>query len=273
MRYRHNLPDIDRLSIVAATIMLAFSLTQLISFQTQDFGFSFLGILIEIHLDFGTIITTLTAFLAAAGMEWLLHSHPDRDQFENRWASLRHCILPVLTTLVIGVGLNNFADSPLWWAIFVLGSLLLVTVLVAEYNVVSINKAPHPLATIGLTSLSFALFFLLAVSVAATNLRLYLRVPLLGFGALMVISRSLYLRTGRWLTIWSLVGSVILAEVAMGLHYLPVTPIQFGLAQTGLAYGLTSFISGIKESRQQWGLWTEPVGMLVILVLVGLIWR
>lgn len=273
MRFREALPDINRLSIVSAAIMLAFALTQLVSFPAQELSFTLFGILIEIKLDFSTVITTLTATLAAAGMEWLLQSHPKQAQIQNRWESFRHWILPVLTTFVIGVALKNFVGSGLWWIIFALGSFLLMAIFVAEYNVVDLGGAFSPLAIVALTALSFALYLLLAVSVYSTNLRLYLRVPLLGLGALMVISRSLYLRLGKWLPGWSLVVSVILAEVAVGFHYLPVSPIQFGLALVGLGYGLTSIISGLKEFRRDWALWAEPVGMFAVLFLVGVFWR
>ena len=38
MRNRTALPDLERLSIVTATIMLAFALTQLVSFPAQDYS-------------------------------------------------------------------------------------------------------------------------------------------------------------------------------------------------------------------------------------------
>jgi hypothetical protein len=273
MRYRESLPDINRLSIVAAVIMLAFALTRLISFPAQDLSFLFFGILVELKIDFSTIISILTAILAASGMEWLLQSHPQRKVLKYRWFAIRHWIVPILTALVIGVALKNFAGSDLWWAIFILGSLLLMAVFIAEYIVLDIQSAFSPLAIIGLTALSFVLFLLLAVSVNTMDLRLYSRIPLLGLGALMVISRTFYLRLGKWLTVWSLVATLILIEVAVGLHYLPISPIQYGLALVGVGYALTSIISGIKESRRQWTLWAEPVGMVVVLLLVGVFWR
>jgi Na+-transporting NADH:ubiquinone oxidoreductase subunit NqrB len=46
------LPDLERLSIVTAIIMLAFALTQLISYPAQNISFSVFGILIDFVLDF-----------------------------------------------------------------------------------------------------------------------------------------------------------------------------------------------------------------------------
>lgn len=272
MRFRDSFPDINRLSIIAAAIMLAFALTLLVSFPAQQITFNLLGILLEFSLNFGTLTVFLTALLAAAGMEWLIQSHPDWPTGTRRWFAVRHWILPVLTTLVIGVALNNSKGGVFWWAIFGLGSLLLMAVFIAEYNVVNVSSVRHPIAAIGLTGLSFALYLLMAIAIYSADLRLYLRIPLLAVGAMMVISRSLYLRLGEWYPIWAIVDSLIVSEVAVGLHYLPIAPIQFGLILVGLAYGLTGMVSGIKESRRGWAFWAEPVGMLAVLIVIGLFW-
>lgn len=253
--------------------MLAFALTMIVSFPDQSVTLDFLGIELTFSVDFQTLVVLLTSLLAAAGMEWLAQSHPGEHRTALGGRSLQHLILPVLTTLVIGVALSNIEAGVYWWAIFGLGSLLLLGVLIAEYNVIDVKMADqYPLAKVGLTGLSFALYLLLTVAIYAADLRLYLRLPLLAIGALGVISRSLYLRLGEWYPIWSLVTSIIVSEVAIGFHYLPAAPILFGLILVGLAYGLTATVSGIKESRKGWALWGEPVGMLIILILIGLIW-
>ena len=272
MKSSDSMPDINRLSIVSATIILAFALTQLVSFPAQMISFSVLGILLEFFLDFNTIITMFTAVLAAAGMDWLIQSHPDHARYHSRWDYIRHWIVPMLTTLVIGVALNTFAGGAFWWVIFVLGSLLLVAVFIAEYNVFAVDEVRHPLASVGLTALSFALFLLLAIALNLENLRLYIRLPLLGIAAMMMISRSLYLRLGHWYFVWAVVTSLIVSEIAVGFHYLPLTPTQFGLLLVGCAYALTSIVTAIKESRKDWAFWAEPVAMLTLMVLISIFW-
>jgi len=266
------MPEINRFAIVSAAIMLAFALTQLISFPARSLDFSLFGIQLNFTLDFNTMITLLTAALAAVGMDWLILSHPDKDPYPRRWAYVRHWIMPVLTSLVIGIALNAFKGEALWWLVFLLGSLLLMAVFIAEYNVIPSGDIRHPLARIGLTGMSFALFLLLAIALYSENLRLYLRLPLLGLGALMVISRSIYLRIGRWELLWSLVNSLILSEVAVGFHYLPLPPIQIGLILVGLAYGLTSAVTAIKEGRKRWAFWGEPAVMFFLIFVLSLIW-
>lgn len=274
MRFRDSLPEINQLSIVTAAIMLAFALTQLVSFPAQLISLSVLGILIEIFLDFNTVVTLLTAVLAAAGIDWLIQSHPEKDEYKSKWAFVRHWIVPVLTTIVIGVALTSFSRSPLWWAVFVLGSLLLLAVLIAEYNVVGTHdEVYHPLATVALTGISFALFLLLSIAVYYANLRLYIRLPLLALGAMMVIMRSLYLRLGNWHTLWAFVSSLIVSEIAVGFNYLPLNPIQYGILLMGIAYALTSVVTAIKENRRQWAFWAEPISMLVLVVVISIIWR
>ena len=272
MNPRESLPDINRLSIVAAVIMLAFAMTQIVSFPTQTFSFSFLGIILDFSLDIQTIIIILTALLAAAGMDWLILSHPDHERYQTRWEYIRHWILPVLTTFAIGVTLNAFTGGTPWLVIFGLGSILLMAVLIAEYNVVSAEEVRHPLATIGLTGLSFALFLLLAIAVSSANLRLYVLLPILAFGVMMVISRTLYLRLGEWHMLWALVISLIVSEIAIGIHYLPLSPTQFGVFLMGSAYALTSVCTAIKEERRGFAFWSEPTVMLIVMLVFSLLW-
>lgn len=88
----------------------------------------------------------------------------------------------------------------------------------------------------------------------------------------MVISRALHLRTGKWHIIWAVISSLIVAEVAVGLHYLPVSPIQYGLLLVGVSYSLTSLVTAILESRTRLALWGEPVGMLTVVLILSLFW-
>jgi len=270
---RHTLPDINRLSIVSAAIMLAFALTKIVSFPAQMVSFTIFGILLEFLFNFSTVITIFTSILAAAGMDWLIQSHPQKEQHTSVLSYSRHWVVPILTTLVIGVVLNSFAGGTYWWVIYGLGSILLVAVFVAEYNVVAPEENEHPIAIVGLTGLTFALYFLLSVAVFSANLRLYIRLPLLAIGAMMAISRSLQLRLGRWFPVWVIINSLAISEIVVGFHYLPLSPVQSGLMLVGIAYALTSILTGIKESRKKLGLWGEPVAMLLLMILVSLIWR
>jgi hypothetical protein len=272
MQSRASMPDFERLSIVTATIMLAFALTQLVSFPELSLSFTFLGIVIDLFFDFSTAIIVLTVLMAAAGMDWLLQAHPEKNRYLNRWVYVRHWIVPVMTSIVIGIALNTFSGELTWWVFYLLGSMLLFAVFVAEYNVVTTEENRNPLATVGLTALSFVLYLLLAVAVFSAEIRLYIRLPLLGIGAMMVISRALFLRLGQWHTLWAFVASLIIAEIVVGFNYLPLMPMQLGLLLVGLAYALTSIITAVQEARRSWAFWGEPLTMLILMVLVSVAW-
>lgn len=265
-------PDVNRLSIVTATIMLAFALTKLVSYRVQNFTFSMLGVRIGFSLDFDDVVIFFSVLLVGTGMNWLLESHPDINRYPNRLSHISHWIVPVFTALVIGAALKTFSDGLIWWVVYGMGSLLLFAVFIVEYNVVTHEDYRNPLSMIGLTALSFALYFLLAIAIFDSNIRLYVRLPLLGVGALMVTLRTLYLRLGTWEPLWALLISLVLVEIVIGLNYLPITALQSSLLLLGVAYGLTSGVSALQESRKSRALWGEPVSMLILTILISILW-
>ncbi len=273
MEARNSFPNLSQLSIISAAIMMAFALTRLIAFPAQSITFSVLGVGLDFILDFNTIITLLTVVLAAAGMDWLIQSHPQKDAYKTFWSHGRHWIVPILTTFVIGIALNTFSGEVVWWVIYGMGSLLLIAVLVSEYNIIAAShNMSHLLAAIGLTGLSFALFLLLSITVYAADLRLVFRLPILSVGAMMVVSRTFYLRSANWQLIWALVISILIGQLVIGFQYLPLNPTQTSVILVGITYSLTSMVMGVKESRDRWSLWAEPALMLFLMVLINIIW-
>jgi len=53
---RHILPDINRLSVLTATIMLAYAFTRYVDIQPLNLGFSLLGVFLSFQIDFKTIV-------------------------------------------------------------------------------------------------------------------------------------------------------------------------------------------------------------------------
>jgi hypothetical protein len=179
---------------------------------------------------------------------------------------LQHWILPGLTAWVIGVPLNSLATSPEWWIVFSMGGVLLVLVFIAEYSVADVVDIRHPAATVGLTALSFALYLILAITVRSADFRLYLMLPALALAVWLVSLRTLYLRLGgKWLFAWASVIAVVVGQIAMALHYWPLSPIRFGLILLGPSYALTSLVGGIEEGRPVQGWLIEPAVMLLLL--------
>jgi hypothetical protein len=262
MDERNHLPDTDRLSVLAATIMLAYALLPFIKIPDRNLGIEIFGFVFTARLNFSTIASILSAGLAASGTDWLLRSHPNLGN-QN---TFQHWLLPAFTAWVIGVPLTSLAVGWQWWAVLAFGGLLLVLVLVSEYIAVDLNDVRHTPATIGLTAVSFALFLILATVLVANESRLYVLLPWLMIAIFLVVLRTLYLRLGgHWCFAWALGIALMVGQAAAGFHYWPLTPLRYGLLVLGLAYSLTSMAGAIEEGRPWRTLWIEPAIMLVVL--------
>jgi hypothetical protein len=72
--------------------------------------------------------------------------------------------------------------------------------------------------------------------------------------------------TDRWDFPWALGIALVCAQIGAGLHYWPLTPIQFGLALTGPLYALTVLSADLTENIPL------PRAALVPGIIVGLAW-
>jgi len=261
-----QLPDANRLSVLASTILLAYAVSPYISLPATEWTLNLPGAFFSFRLNVSTLVSILVAALAAVGTDWLLRSHPAaRGQ-----RTYQHWLLPALTAWVIGVPLGTLGISPQWWAVFGFGGMLLILVFVAEYIVVDLSDARHVPAIVGLTAVSYALYLILTITVRAAGLRLYLLLPALVIPIALVSLRTLYLRLGgRWCYAWAFAIAVIIGQLAAGLHYWPLKPLSYGLVILGPAYALTSMVGSIEEGRSWRILWIEPVVMLVVIWLMA----
>jgi hypothetical protein len=269
MEERQQLPDANRLSVLASTILLAYAISPFISLPATELTLNLPGAVFSFGLNVGTLVSILVAALAGVGTDWLLRSHP----IINGQSTFQHWLLPALTAWVIGVPLGTLGISPQWWAVFALGGVLLILVFVAEYIVVDLSDARHVPAIVGLTAVSFALYLILIIAVRAAGLRLYLLLPALIIPIALVSVRTLYLRLGgRWCIGWAIAIALFVGQLAAGLHYWPLPPLSYGLILLGPAYALTSMVGSIEEGRSWRTLWIEPVVMLVTMwVLAGIL--
>lgn len=261
MEERRHLPDLNRLSVLAAMILLAYSLARYVDIPERILSLPLPGIFLVLRLNFHTVVAVLVAGLAASGMEWLLRDHPEMGSRPG----YQHWLVPAFTSLVIGAPLATLASGSQWWIVFGMGGALLMLVFLAEYIVVDTADIRHPHAASLLTALSFALFLILAIAVRAGALRLYLALPALVFPALLVSLRTLYLRVGHWLPAWGVGIALVIGQLAAGLHYWPIGPISYGLAILAPAYALTTFAGAHEDGRPNSARLVEPLIMLVLL--------
>jgi len=262
-----NLPKFDRLSIIAATIMLAYTLSRFVNIPGRELSTQLPGVYLEVQFNSRTFIAFLVAALTASGADWLLRDHPALGK-QNTFP---HLLLPALTALVIGVPLSQMPIGALWWVGFAIGIVVLVLVLVAEYIVVDPEDVRQPLATVVLTAISFVLYLALAVSVRTAGFRLFLALPTLTIAIGLVSLRTLQLRQhGRWALVEAGIIALIVGQLAASLHFWPLSPVTYGLLLLGPAYALTNLFIRLGEGVSFKQALIEPAIILAFVLGVAI---
>jgi hypothetical protein len=262
MPEKHYLPDPTRVSILSASILLAFALTRLVNAPQYGITIPLIGMTISLSINLHTVIVLLASGLTATGMGWLLQTHPSLEKGESR----EHWLLPTLTVLVSGVALYALPPTSIWWLGFGLGAAILLVVFYAEFVAVDSGDSWYPFATAILTVLAFVIFLILAVALRASNVRLYLLAPALFLGGGLVSLRTLHLRLNeRWETTWAIGIALVTLQLGAALYYMPLTPVRFGLGLLGPVYALTSLAVSLAGGRSLRQAILEPAVMLILL--------
>lgn len=264
MEERQIRPDIDRIGILTAAVLLALVMARLLGGAPVPF---FPGLSLPPVLNLSVLLTLLAAGLTAAGMEWVLRAHPD---FEPRH-SFEHWILPTLTTLVAGLLLRLLPAGSAWLGGLLLVGALLILTFRAEYVTVSAADARYPLATAGLIALSFALFTILAAALRYAGARLLFALPALFVAATLVALRTLQLRLERWEWSWSLGFALVVTQFAAALMYWPLGPLRYGLILLAPLYALVSLRLGLGEGRPLRRALAEPLVLLTTLLILAML--
>ena len=239
------MPDSNRIGLLTSTILLALALARLIPSSGFNIELQLPGFLLALPLNTKSIMSILTAGLTATGMDWLLRGHPSLEgKITFQW-----WLLPTLTTFVISVPLTTLPDNQYWWVGFILSGIFIFFVILAEYIVVDADAPYYALSVAGLTSISYTLFFVLSIALSTSGARLFILLPALFTASTLAGLRILYLRmSGKWEFAWSLGISLVCVQLAAGLHYWPLTPIQFGLLLIGPLYGLINLAINLGEN-------------------------
>jgi hypothetical protein len=277
-----NLPNTERLSVLTATILLAYALTRFVTLPGWVLTARPFGILLSLHINVQTIIPLLVAGLMAAGTSWLLSDHPilqtpvgselhpqDRRRLPGpvqRDPGPEHWLLPAVVAWVISIPLAQLPAGPPWVLGLAIGGGLLVLVLTAEYIAIDADDLRQPFAEAILTAVSFAAYLLLAIALRAAETRLYLLLPALAFTASVVSLRTWHLRLGgEWFWIEASLVLVIVGQVAAALHYWPLSPVSYGLAVLGPAYAMTNLVTNMAQGATFRQALAWPLAMLVII--------
>lgn len=242
---RSYLPSADRIGVLIASVLLAFALTRIVQTPSFTITLELPGFYFALPLTLGTFMTILAAALTASGMDWLTRFHPALGAKTN----IEHLMLPTITTFVIGAPLSLLPAGTIWWAGFAFGAVLLVIVFLADYITIDPSAPSYALARAGLTALAYALFLILTTSLRFSGMRMFVMVPAIFIVASLISLRILHLDgTDRWDFPWAIGIGIICAQISAGLHYWPLTPIQFGLALTGPLYALTMLSVSLAEN-------------------------
>jgi hypothetical protein len=238
-------PDANRLGLVTSTVLLALALTRIVPSPGFNFELQLPGFLLSFPFSTNTLMGVLTACLTATGMDWLLRGHPSL----NGRATFQWWFLPTLTTFVISIPLSILPSGQAWWIGFLVSSIFLYFVFLAEYIAVDPDAPFYSASMVGLTAISYTLFFVLAVALRTAEMRLFLIAPALFLASLLASLRILHLHlSGRWEFAWSVGIALVCVQLAVGLHYWPLSPIQFGLLLVGPLYGLVNLAINLGES-------------------------
>ncbi|MBS3749915.1 MAG: hypothetical protein KGY39_00235 [Anaerolineales bacterium] len=233
------IPTLDNLSFLVAIILLAYTLTHFVSIPSLDLELRLIGIYLPLTINFSLIVSFLVAGLATSGTVWILQEHPEIHSGDS---TVDHWLLPGLTALVLMLVIEQFPFGLIWWVAAFLGGFLLMLVLLAEYIAVDPENDYYHLAEMGITTLSIAFFFILSIALHAEEIRLLIRVPLIGLAAGLVFLRILHVRTrGSWVLVPALVASIVIGQLSAAFHYWPMNSISFGITLLGPLYGLIEF--------------------------------
>jgi len=259
----HYLPDTNRVGVVTAAVLLTYALTHLMKTPQYTIELQLPGFYISYPIGLSTVMVFLSAGLTATGMDWLLRGHPSIQGTRT----IEHWLLPTLATFIIGVPLTILPPGIIWWTGFAVGSLLLVLIFMAEYIVVEPSAPNYAVATAGLTALSYAVYLILTTALRYAGARLFLLAPALFVAAGLVSLRTLHLRVGsKWEFNWAFGIALVCMQIGAGLHYWPISPVQFGMAVLGPLYALTTLTGNLLEGVPLRRAMVEP------LVALGLAW-
>jgi hypothetical protein len=254
--------------MLAAVILLAYSLTPFIDLPGRDISIELPGFFLSVEINIRTAVAFLVACLTASGIDWLLRDHPALAER----TTIQHWFLPSLTAWVLGLSLFQLPFGMVWLAVFATGGILLMLVMIAEYIVVDPQDIRYALASAGLIAVSFALFLTLAIVLHSAGTRLFLILPALMLAGGLVSLRTLRLRTQSGFDfLGALVTVLVLGQFAAALHYWPLSSITYGLAVLGPTYAMTTLISGLDEGKSLRQAMLEPVLVLVV-VLIAALW-
>ncbi|MCW5874601.1 MAG: hypothetical protein KIS88_08155 [Anaerolineales bacterium] len=262
------LPNRERLSAVMAVILLAYVAVRFVQVPPIVLNLNLLGVLLPIQLGLNTLLAILVAGLTAAGADWLLRDHPALGER----TTYSHWLLPAMTAWVLALVLSNLPFSGIWWVAFLVCAVLLLAILLAEYNSVLEEGRLHGVVSTVLSTLSLILFLMLAISVRGLGLRLFLSLPAVGLGAFLAGTRLNLLRSvENWHSLQLVGMTFLVVQLAAVLHYLPLSALGYGLLLLGALFAVNNYMANLNGGQAPRQAAQEPAIALGVFLLLAVL--
>lgn len=225
-------PQYDRLSALAALLLIAFGLSRFAFLPPLGIRVPLLGLLIAIEVNSRTVMMLLTAGVAVSGCAGILRTHPSASRARPiSW------LLPGLAALSFGDALARLPLSLGWWAGLAVATAIILGCIRLEYVLLDPSDPRIPSAASALAGAAFLILAVALFDVRASGTRAVFLFPLVSVATTAVISRVLLLDSGSWPGArYSAAVGATTAELALGLHYWPIHPIQVSILLTLWAY-------------------------------------
>ncbi len=262
---------LNRFSILLAFLAFGFALVYLLPVDLSYATSNILGF--RIQLNYYSFIPLLLALLSAVGAVWVFSTHPIWHQEKpSLLRLLPHLMLPFISSMILTIVLRQSARSLTWWVVYLTGYVIVALLLRAEYVLIEEAEINSPGYSILVTSFSFGLFLLFTISLKNSDIRMIAQFLLLFLSSMFVSYRLLGLRGSspdNFLN--AMLASWLVTQLAVGLHYIFIRPIQYGLLLTGLLYSLSSLFNQLKAEKR-WYQYLEPLvmaGVTIVLIVVS----
>jgi len=253
-------PRSERISALTALILLTYGLIKMIVLPSIETEMAVFGLLVNIEFRTQSIMLILAATLAAAGTDWLIQDHPQKDR--SRLA-IENWVIPALAAVAIGVIVIRIPESFALWIGLLLGALLLVAILIAEFIVFDPDDPRYGIVATILSGLALILLLASYLTIQVLEVRALFAIPLTFSASLIVTWRIMKLiLPNKRLWLWAILNSFLISQLALGLHYWPISPLRRGLLLGLIAYLCSQWTISHLEQNTDRSLF--PIEMIVI---------
>lgn len=258
-------PEGEKFNMLMASLCLVILMSRYVELPTWSLEMPLLGLHINFTLASTTFILFIIAAITTSGVYWFFSQSavPSKEIW-------RHLLLPALTALVIQLPLYIIPAGATFWFVYFSGCFLLTLVIFIEYLTTNPESNYYPWAALLLRALSFGFYLSMITLLRVSGVRLFILLPTIGISTFLVSLRTLNLFVpSQRFTLQALTVSWCATQLAAALHYLPLSPVQFGLLLLGAVYALITFIVDFERGdslRQAAG---EPIALFLIIWLIA----